>query len=81
MQAELLPRVRSLIDLAAAADIELTIDAEESDRLELSLSVFEALADHVADTAPQWSGPAAHRQHLTRPRAAPGCCRKPRGAP
>jgi RHH-type proline utilization regulon transcriptional repressor/proline dehydrogenase/delta 1-pyrroline-5-carboxylate dehydrogenase len=50
------PRVATLIDLAAAADINLTIDAEESDRLELSLVVFEALADHVAATAPQWAG-------------------------
>ena len=54
--AELVPRVRTLIDLAASADINLTIDAEESDRLELSLTVFEALADHVAATAPQWAG-------------------------
>ncbi len=54
--AELVPRVASLIDLAAAADLNLTIDAEESDRLELSLLVFEALADHVAATAPQWAG-------------------------
>jgi len=54
--AELVPRVTALIDLAAAADINLTIDAEESDRLELSLTVFEALADHVAATAPQWTG-------------------------
>ena len=53
---ELVPRVAALIDLAAAADINLTIDAEESDRLELSLTVFEALADHVAATAPQWTG-------------------------
>ncbi len=54
--AELVPRVTALIDLAATADINLTIDAEESDRLELSLTVFEALADHVAATAPQWTG-------------------------
>jgi RHH-type proline utilization regulon transcriptional repressor/proline dehydrogenase/delta 1-pyrroline-5-carboxylate dehydrogenase len=54
--AELVPRVVALIDLAAAADINLTIDAEESDRLELSLRVFEALADHVAASAPQWAG-------------------------
>ena len=54
--AELLPRVRRLIDIAAAADINLTIDAEESDRLELSLAVFEALADQVAASAPRWAG-------------------------
>jgi len=37
--AELLPRVWALIELAAPANINLTIDAEESDRLELSLDV------------------------------------------
>ena len=56
VMAELLPRVTRLIDVAAAADINLTIDAEESDRLELSLAVFERLADHVAATAPGWAG-------------------------
>ena len=56
VMAELLPRVTRLIDVAAAADINLTIDAEESDRLELSLAVFERLADHVAATAPGWTG-------------------------
>ena len=33
------------------ADINLTIDAEESDRLELSLDVFEALAARIAQRA------------------------------
>ena len=56
VMAELVPRVIRLIDVAAAADINLTIDAEESDRLGLSLAVFEVLADHVGATAPQWSG-------------------------
>jgi RHH-type proline utilization regulon transcriptional repressor/proline dehydrogenase/delta 1-pyrroline-5-carboxylate dehydrogenase len=70
VRAELLPRVTALIDLAAAADINLTIDAEESDRLELSLTVFEALADHVAATAPQWSGfGLAVQSYQTRARA------------
>ncbi len=54
--AELLPRVALLLDAAAAADLNLTIDAEESDRLELSLDVFEAAADHVARRHPRWSG-------------------------
>ncbi len=68
--AELLPRVVALIDLAAAADINLTIDAEESDRLELSLAVFERLADHVAATAPQWAGfGLAIQSYQTRARA------------
>ncbi len=49
-------RVAALIDLAAAADINLTIATEKSDRLKLSLAVCEALADHAAATAPQWAG-------------------------
>ena len=56
VMAELLPRITALIDIAAAADLNLTIDAEESDRLELSLHVFEALADHIQRTAPGWTG-------------------------
>ncbi len=54
--AELLPRVWQLIEPAAQANINLTIDAEESDRLELSLDVFEALAARVAAAHPQWRG-------------------------
>jgi RHH-type proline utilization regulon transcriptional repressor/proline dehydrogenase/delta 1-pyrroline-5-carboxylate dehydrogenase len=54
--AVLLPRVRALLDEAAAANLNLTIDAEESDRLELSLALFEALAAHVAATHPRWAG-------------------------
>jgi RHH-type proline utilization regulon transcriptional repressor/proline dehydrogenase/delta 1-pyrroline-5-carboxylate dehydrogenase len=41
---ELLPAVRQLALEARAANIGLTLDAEESDRLELSLDVLEALA-------------------------------------
>jgi RHH-type proline utilization regulon transcriptional repressor/proline dehydrogenase/delta 1-pyrroline-5-carboxylate dehydrogenase len=53
---ELVPRVWGLCELAAQANISLTIDAEEVDRLELSLDVFEALAAKVAQHFPQWSG-------------------------
>ena len=53
---ELLPRVWSLIEPAAAANINLTIDAEESDRLELSLDVMEALAARIAAACPGWAG-------------------------
>src|SRR5690606_30522522 len=38
---ELVPRVLRLAEEARAAGIALTIDAEEADRLELSLDVFE----------------------------------------
>ncbi|MGY4831409.1 L-glutamate gamma-semialdehyde dehydrogenase [Sphaerotilaceae bacterium SBD11-9] len=54
--AELLPRVWLLIERAAQANINLTIDAEESDRLELSLDVLEALAARIAQSFPQWRG-------------------------
>jgi RHH-type proline utilization regulon transcriptional repressor/proline dehydrogenase/delta 1-pyrroline-5-carboxylate dehydrogenase len=53
---ELVPRVWSLCKAAAAANLNLTIDAEEVDRLELSLDVFEALAQRVAQHSPQWTG-------------------------
>ena len=54
--AELLPRVWQLIEPAARANLNLTIDAEESDRLELSLDVFDALAGRIAQQFPQWRG-------------------------
>ena len=41
---ELLPALKELALLAKRYDIGLTIDAEESERLELSLDLFEALA-------------------------------------
>lgn len=53
---ELVPRVWELCEQAARANVNLTIDAEEVDRLELSLEVFEALAARVAQHAPQWQG-------------------------
>nr|MDP2190152.1 proline dehydrogenase family protein [Rhodoferax sp.] len=56
VMAELVPRVWGLCELAARANINLTIDAEEVDRLELSLDVFEALAALVAKQHPQWKG-------------------------
>ncbi len=56
VMAELVPRVWGLCQLAAAANINLTIDAEEVDRLELSLEVFEALAAKVAEHCPTWQG-------------------------
>ena len=44
VMAELLPRVKALATLALRYDIGLNIDAEEADRLELSLDLLEALA-------------------------------------
>ena len=48
---ELLPRLKSLAVLARRYDIGLNIDAEEADRLELSLDLLEALC-----FAPELSG-------------------------
>jgi len=53
---ELVPRVWGLCEQAARANIHLTIDAEEVDRLELSLDVLEALMVRVARHCPQWRG-------------------------
>ncbi len=53
---ELVPRVWTLCELAARANINLTIDAEEVDRLELSLEVFDALLQRVAQHFPLWAG-------------------------
>ena len=54
--AELLPRVHALVDAAAGAGINLTIDAEECERLELSLDLLDAAAAHVAARHPAWRG-------------------------
>ena len=52
--AELTPRVIDLARIAKRHDLQLTIDAEEADRLELSLAVIEhALADSSLD---DWAG-------------------------
>jgi RHH-type proline utilization regulon transcriptional repressor/proline dehydrogenase/delta 1-pyrroline-5-carboxylate dehydrogenase len=40
---ELLPTLRSLADLAANRGVGVTLDAEESERLELTLDLFESL--------------------------------------
>ena len=56
VMAELVPRLWTLCELAAQANINLTIDAEEVDRLELSLDVFEVLAALVSEHYPAWQG-------------------------
>jgi len=43
VMSELLPRVKRLAMLARSYDIGLNLDAEEADRLELSLDILEAL--------------------------------------
>jgi RHH-type proline utilization regulon transcriptional repressor/proline dehydrogenase/delta 1-pyrroline-5-carboxylate dehydrogenase len=51
---ELLPRVRALLELARAHDIGFNIDAEESERLDISLDILQALATDPAFAG--WNG-------------------------
>lgn len=44
VMAEMLPKLVALAEIAKSYDIQLTIDAEEADRLDISLRIFEALA-------------------------------------
>ncbi len=54
VMGELLPRVKTLAALARSYQIGFNIDAEEADRLDLSLDLLEALAlDPALD---QWNG-------------------------
>jgi len=55
-KAALLPMLRDLAAKASAADIHFTIDAEEADRLELSLDLIEALASDDSLFANGWGG-------------------------
>ena len=41
--SELLPKLKSLAGIAATRGVGITLDAEESERLELTLDIFEAL--------------------------------------
>jgi RHH-type proline utilization regulon transcriptional repressor/proline dehydrogenase/delta 1-pyrroline-5-carboxylate dehydrogenase len=54
VMAELLPRLTALAVLARGYDIGLNIDAEEAERLELSLDLLEALCFEPALTS--WNG-------------------------
>src|SRR3954469_24025045 len=45
VMAQLLPRLKTLADLASRRSITFTIDAEESERLELTLELHAALAE------------------------------------
>ncbi len=55
-KAALLPILRDLAGAARDADIHFTIDAEEAERLELSLDLIEALAADDTLFAGGWSG-------------------------
>ncbi|HVJ31490.1 MAG TPA: trifunctional transcriptional regulator/proline dehydrogenase/L-glutamate gamma-semialdehyde dehydrogenase [Terriglobia bacterium] len=54
VMGELLPRLKSLAVLARSYDIGLNIDAEEADRLEISLDLLEALC--FAPELAGWNG-------------------------
>lgn len=54
MMAELLPKLKELVMLAKAANIGFTIDAEEADRLELSLLLIGSLI--VDPDLADWQG-------------------------
>ncbi len=54
VMARLVPRVQKLAQRAAALGIQLTIDAEEADRLDLSMDVIEALSRDPATR--DWQG-------------------------
>ena len=70
--ADVLPVVRELALKAAKADVHLTIDAEEADRLELQMDVFEALLADDELFANGWSGFGIAIQAYQK-RAAPLC--------
>jgi len=54
--AAVIPVMRELALKASEADVHLTIDAEEADRLELQMDVFEALLGDDALFANGWAG-------------------------
>jgi RHH-type proline utilization regulon transcriptional repressor/proline dehydrogenase/delta 1-pyrroline-5-carboxylate dehydrogenase len=54
VQDELLPRLKKLVQMARERDLNFTVDAEEADRLEISLDVIAALlSDPVTEG---WDG-------------------------
>jgi RHH-type proline utilization regulon transcriptional repressor/proline dehydrogenase/delta 1-pyrroline-5-carboxylate dehydrogenase len=55
-KAAILPILRELAAVASAADVHFTIDAEEADRLELSLDLIEAIAADDALFTNGWGG-------------------------
>ncbi|MEO6433811.1 MAG: bifunctional proline dehydrogenase/L-glutamate gamma-semialdehyde dehydrogenase PutA [Sphingomicrobium sp.] len=54
--AAIVPVIVELAKVAAAADVHLTIDAEEADRLELQMDVFEAVLADESVFAGGWNG-------------------------
>ncbi|HEU5285646.1 MAG TPA: bifunctional proline dehydrogenase/L-glutamate gamma-semialdehyde dehydrogenase PutA [Sphingomicrobium sp.] len=71
-KAAMLPVLRDLAMRASTADVHFTIDAEEADRLELSLDLFEALLADDSLFANGWAGFGLAVQAYQK-RAAPLC--------
>ena len=57
MRAELLPRLRELCRAARDAEVALTIDAEEADRLPLQIELLEAVGGEAE--LRDWNGLAS----------------------
>ena len=70
--AAVIPVVRELALKASKADVHFTIDAEEADRLELQMDVFEALLADDVLFADGWAGFGIAIQAYQK-RAAPLC--------
>jgi RHH-type proline utilization regulon transcriptional repressor/proline dehydrogenase/delta 1-pyrroline-5-carboxylate dehydrogenase len=71
-KAAIIPVLRDLCAKASAADVHLTVDAEEADRLELSLDIVETIAADDSLFANGWSGFGLAIQAYQK-RAAPLC--------
>ncbi|MDP5151708.1 bifunctional proline dehydrogenase/L-glutamate gamma-semialdehyde dehydrogenase PutA [Rheinheimera baltica] len=54
VMAELLPKLKALVLVAKSYDIGFTVDAEEADRLDISLDIIEAILSD--DELGDWSG-------------------------
>jgi len=55
LHASLVPRLQALAERARDADIALTVDAEDAERLEIALSVFEKVYRTLAGSS-DWGG-------------------------
>ena len=71
-KAAILPVVRELALKAAKADVHFTIDAEEADRLELSMDMIEALVADDELFANGWGGFGLAHPGLSEARRAAG---------
>ena len=54
IESELLPKLKELVNYAYSKNVEITIDAEEQDRLSLSLYIIEKIANEK--NIKDWSG-------------------------